>query len=135
LFRRVVELGQTLALDHSTNSPTQLISAVFTSWVLASVEARMHRICLVIAAVLGFGAVVAAAEELSSRPGAGQPAAPAMPPASGTSGSDLNRSGGVITPPAGIDPEMKQTPPPTGSTMPIIPPPGTPGGNPTVKPK
>jgi hypothetical protein len=30
---------------------------------------------------------------------------------------------------------MKQTPPPTGSTMPIIPPPGTPGGNPAVKPK
>jgi hypothetical protein len=41
----------------------------------------------------------------------------------------------VITPPAGIDPEMKQTPPQTGARMPIIPPPGTPGGNPAVKPK
>ena len=95
----------------------------------------MHRICLVIAATLGFGAVVAAADEPSGRPGAGQPATPAVPPASGTSSSDLNRSGGVITPPAGIDPEIKQTLPPTGSTMPIIPPPGTPGGNPAVKPK
>jgi hypothetical protein len=95
----------------------------------------MHRMCLVAAAVLGFGAMAVAAEEPSARPGAGQPATPAVPPASGTSSSDLNRSGGVITPPAGIDPEIKQTPPPSGSTMPIIPPPGTTGGNPAVKPK
>jgi hypothetical protein len=95
----------------------------------------MHRMCLVIAVALAFGAVVAAAEEPSGRPGAGQPATPVVPPASGTSSSDLNRSGGVIAPPAGIDPEIKQTPPATGATMPIIPPPGTPGGNPAVKPK
>ena len=95
----------------------------------------MHRICLVIAAVLGFGAVVAAAEEPNGRPGAGQATAPAVPPASGTLSSDLNRSGGVITPPAGVDPDIKQTPPATGATMPVIPPPGTPGGNPAVKPK
>ena len=95
----------------------------------------MHRMCLFTAAVLGFGAVAVAAEEPNARPGAAQPATPAVPPASGTSSSDLNRSGGVITPPAGIDPEIKQTPPSTGSTMPIIPPPGTPGGNPAVKPK
>ena len=95
----------------------------------------MHRICLVAAAILGFGAVVVAAEEPGGRPGADHPATPAEPPASGTSSSDLNRSGGVITPPAGVDLEIKQTPPATGSTMPIIPPPGTPGGNPAVKPK
>ena len=95
----------------------------------------MHRICIVAATVIGFGAVTVAAEEPSGRPGRGQPAMPAVPPASGTLSSDLNRSGGVITPPAGIDPEIKQTPPATGSTMPIIPPPGTPGGNPAVKPK
>ena len=95
----------------------------------------MHRISLIAAVVLGFGAVVAAAEEPSGRPGAGQPTTPAVPPASGTLSSDLSRSGGVIIPPTGIDPEIKQTPPPTGATMPIIPPPGTPGGNPAVKPK
>ena len=110
----------------------------------------MHRMCLVVAVAVAFGAVVAAAEEPSGRPGANQPGAnqpganqpeanqpatPAVPPASGTLSSDLNRSGGVITPPSGIDPEIKQTPPPTGARMPIIPPPGTPGGNPTVKPK
>ena len=95
----------------------------------------MHKISLVAAAVLGFSAAVASAEEPAGRPAAGQPATPAVPPASGTLSSDLNRSGGVITPPTGIDPEIKQTPPPSGSTMPIIPPPGTPGGNPAVKPK
>ena len=95
----------------------------------------MHRICLVIAATLGFGVVVAAAEEPSPRPGAGQPTMPAVPPASGALSSDLNRSGGVITPPGDVDPEMKQTPPSTGAKMPIIPPPGTPGGNSAVKPK
>lgn len=109
--------------------------AVFASKEKASLEAIMHRLCLVIAAVLGFGAFVAAAGEPRGRPEAGQPTTPAVPPASGTLSSDLNRSGGVITPPAGIDPEIKQSPPATGSTMPIIPPPGTPGGNPTVKPK
>ena len=95
----------------------------------------MHRICLVAAAVLGFGAVAVAAEEPSGRPGTGQSPTPTVPPASGTLSNDLNRSGGVITPPTGIDPEIKQTPPPSGSTMPVIPPPGTPGGNPAVKPK
>ena len=35
-----------------------------------------------------------------------------------------------------IDPGMAQTPPDPGPrSMPVIPPPGTPGGNPTVKPK
>jgi hypothetical protein len=95
----------------------------------------MRRICLVIAGVLGLGAVVAAADEPNGHPGAGQPATPAVPPASGTLSSDLNRSGGVIAPPAGIDPEIKQTPPPTGAKMPVIPPPGTPGGDSAVKPK
>jgi hypothetical protein len=111
------------------------VIAVFASKEKASLEAIMHRLCLVIAAVLGFGTFAAAAEEPSGRPEAGQPTTPAVPPASGTLSSNLNRSGGVITPPAGIDPEIKQSPPATGSTMPIIPPPGTPGGNPTVKPK
>jgi hypothetical protein len=40
-----------------------------------------------------------------------------------------------ITPPANVDPGMKKSPPPSGDTMPVVPPPGTPGGNPSVKPK
>src|SRR4051794_9201872 len=69
---------------------------------------EMHRICLVAAAILGFGAVVVAAEEPGGRRGADRPETPAVPPASGPSSSDLNGSGGVITPPAGVDPEIKQ---------------------------
>ena len=58
-----------------------------------------------------------------------------QPPASGSSSSELSRSGGVITPPIGVDPQMKQRPPPSGDGMPVVPPPGTPGGNPAIKPK
>jgi hypothetical protein len=45
----------------------------------------------------------------------------------------LERTEGVICPP-NIDPDIKITPPDTG-TMPVIPPPGSPGGDPTVRPK
>jgi len=37
-------------------------------------------------------------------------------------------------PPAGIDPQMRAPTPDTGNT-PVIPPPGSPGGDPTVRPK
>jgi len=48
----------------------------------------------------------------------------------------LNRSGGVIHPPANIDPGLTQPAPDIGPhSMPVIPPPGTPGGNPDIKPK
>jgi hypothetical protein len=47
----------------------------------------------------------------------------------------LARSGGVICPPQHVDPEIKQPTPPTGSSMPVIPPPGSPGGDQSVQPK
>jgi hypothetical protein len=46
----------------------------------------------------------------------------------------LAQSKGVICPPAGVDPKM-QVAPPSGGRLKIIPPPGTPGGNPNVQPK
>jgi hypothetical protein len=46
----------------------------------------------------------------------------------------LAQSKGVICPPAGVDKEMQQKPP-EGGTMKVIPPPGSPGGNPNVQPK
>jgi hypothetical protein len=46
----------------------------------------------------------------------------------------LAQSGGVICPPAAVDPEIKRPAPETGR-MPVIPPPGTPGGDQSVKPK
>jgi hypothetical protein len=56
--------------------------------------------------------------------------------ASGPSLSDkLNRTDGVITPPANTDPEMHKPTPDTG-TMPVIPPPGTSGSQrPNLDPK
>ena len=46
----------------------------------------------------------------------------------------LAQSNGVICPPPGVDPEIHEPTPPGGS-MKVIPPPGTPGGNPNVQPK
>ena len=46
----------------------------------------------------------------------------------------LARSDGVLCPPTGIDPEIRAPTPETGNT-PVIPPPGSPGGDPTVRPK
>jgi hypothetical protein len=49
-------------------------------------------------------------------------------------GDKLARSDGVICPPAGVDTEMR-VPAPDGGNMPVIPPPGSPGGDPNVRPK
>ena len=46
----------------------------------------------------------------------------------------LARSDGVICPPDHVDPEIKQPTPP-GGPMPVIPPPGSPGGDPSLRPK
>jgi hypothetical protein len=46
----------------------------------------------------------------------------------------LAQSGGVICPPAGVDPDIHEPAPETGR-MPVIPPPGTPQNQPNVKPK
>jgi hypothetical protein len=46
----------------------------------------------------------------------------------------LASSGGVICPPPGVDPQIK-APTPEAGKMPVIPPPGTPGGDQNVQPK
>ncbi len=46
----------------------------------------------------------------------------------------LARSDGVICPPDQVDPEINQ-PAPQGGPMPVIPPPGAPGGDQSVRPK
>jgi hypothetical protein len=50
-----------------------------------------------------------------------------------TLGEKLGQSNGVICPPE-VDPGMK-APTPEGGKTPVIPPPGSPGGDPTVQPK
>jgi len=48
----------------------------------------------------------------------------------------LSRSQGVITPPSGVDPGIQvPAPEPDPKTTPVIPAPGTPGGDPNVQPK
>ena len=49
-------------------------------------------------------------------------------------GDKLARSNGVLCPPSGVDPEMRAPTPDVGKT-PVIPPPGSPGGDPNVRPK
>jgi hypothetical protein len=51
-----------------------------------------------------------------------------------TLSDQLSQSKGVICPPAGIDPDIT-VPPIGGGRTPVIPPPGTPGGDPSIQPK
>ncbi|MGC2777364.1 MAG: hypothetical protein WA418_17200 [Bradyrhizobium sp.] len=49
-------------------------------------------------------------------------------------GDKLAKTNGVLCPPSGVDPQM-HAPTPDGGPMPVIPPPGTPGGDSSVQPK
>jgi hypothetical protein len=98
----------------------------------------MRGVSVIAAAAIGFGAItvaLAADSDSGRRPEANQSAPPTVPPMSGTTSSDLGRSGGVIAPPADVDPRMRQMPPPSGDPMPVVRPPETPGGDPSVNPK
>src|SRR6476620_224466 len=63
----------------------------------------------------------------SSPPTVGGPASPNL-------SDKLADSKGVICPPAGVDRDIN-VPPPGGGELKVIPPPGSPGGNPNVQPK
>lgn len=99
-------------------------------------------------AVMAVGLATAALAQTPAKP---QPADPNMPStqntvpekiepnstgATGTLSEKLNKSDGVIKPRSDVDPGMAATAPaPHGGTMPVIPPPGSPGGNPNIQPK
>jgi hypothetical protein len=53
---------------------------------------------------------------------------------SATLSDQLSQSKGIICPPAGVDPGIA-APPTGGGRTPVIPPPGTPGGDPSIMPK
>ena len=62
---------------------------------------------------------------------------PSLPSTGETLSERLHRSDGVIEPPSGIDSGMHVAPkdPNAGSNMPVIPPPGSPGGDQSIQPK
>jgi hypothetical protein len=50
-------------------------------------------------------------------------------------GDKLAKSDGVLCPPSNVDPAMRAPAPESTGKMPVIPPPGSPGGDPNVRPK
>jgi hypothetical protein len=74
--------------------------------------------------------------EGGTRPGVDPGAPPDLSPGTGPGGDPAGKKTGVIRPPAGVDPGIQQTPTPSDAfPTPIIPPPGSPGGNNRVVPK
>ena len=67
-------------------------------------------------------------------PGVGNNTASNETTGSRTLSDQLSQSKGVICPPAGVDPGIS-VPPSGGGRTPVIPPPGTPGGDPSIQPK
>ena len=67
-------------------------------------------------------------------PGAGAQAPSVGDNSSRNLSERLASSKGVICPPAGVDPGLQQKPP-EGGTLKVVPPPGSPGGDPKVQPK
>jgi hypothetical protein len=59
----------------------------------------------------------------------------APPLEDGADQKTFERDDGVIKPQDNVDPGITAKPPATGSKMPVIPPPGSPGGDKSVKPK
>jgi len=60
----------------------------------------------------------------------------APPAATDNPSQQLDRQKGVIRPPQSVDPEIQIQPPDPGAQKtPVIPPPGSPGGDPTIQPK
>ena len=108
---------------------------------------RMQNVAAVVAtvAVLSIPTAQAQLDRPVAPPALSQPLKP-CPPSVGnnaasneTTGSrtlsdQLSQSKGVICPPAGIDPGIS-VPPSGGGRTPVIPPPGTPGGDPSIQPK
>src|SRR5262245_44376544 len=74
------------------------------------------------------------------QPPATEPQGRAAPPGQTTGqsreplGDRLAQADGVLCPPSNIDPQMHKDTPNEGKT-PVIPPPGSPGGDPNVRPK
>jgi hypothetical protein len=89
----------------------------------------------------GMGLLIATAQAQTPKPKVAPPPAETPPSKDSVAPTNplseqLSRSGGVIKPPENVDRKIEApTPDPGARSMPIVPPPGTPGGDPNVKPK
>jgi hypothetical protein len=99
-----------------------------------------------VSALIAAGAMLSAAELSAAEtnptpaPGTSSPNTPATPDAQQKPGNNslsekLDKNEGVLKPPGGIDPEMRVPPEKTHDKMPVIIPPGEPGGDQSVQPK
>jgi hypothetical protein len=103
-----------------------------------------RRFPLLLVAAIGFAGGTALAQTAPGAPGSNQAipekvappiteptGAPLTTGRSGSLSQKLDSSGGVIKPKPGVDPGIvKAAPVPEPNSMPVIPPPGTPGGAP-----
>lgn len=100
-----------------------------------------YLLSLSIAFALGLaGSALARAAQDVRTDGAPSASPHTPPPTTGQSDESLSKrlddSRGVIRPPIHVDPEiLVPAPEPRAGTMPVIPPPGSPVGDPTVIPK
>ena len=113
---------------------------LIVSMLLASPVPR-HRAGAAVAGNAGAADRAAGAEPRPRMRADGEGARPGAVPDGQTTGQNreplgdkLARSDGVLCPPAGVDPEIRAPTPEAGNT-PVIPPPGSPGGDPTIRPK
>ncbi len=114
------------------------VSAALLCSAIAVVEAQTQ------AGAAYTGAAVSGVRNGQTQPAApndDESTAPPQEPQSGTGAArgslshELSRSGGVIQPPPSADRGVVSPPNRGASRTPVIPPPGTPGGNPLVEPK
>jgi hypothetical protein len=89
-------------------------------------------------ALAALGLLIATAQAQTPKPQVSPPAAETPPGKDSANplSEQLSRSGGVIKPPENVDRGIEApTPDPGAHSMPVVPPPGAPGGDPKVKPK
>jgi hypothetical protein len=97
---------------------------------------NLKRVCFMLCAGAMLGALPAAQAQTADKAPAKKPTdVPSQDPNVPLS-KKLNQNEGVLKPPAGVDPQIHQEPPAsTGDKMPVIIPPGEPGGDQSVQPK
>jgi hypothetical protein len=141
--------GDAGRLRHDRHTGPRVSGTIALRWTFFSIERmekqmRLEKLAIAFAAVaLSVPAALAQPtpaplpnERRDCPPDVANPVAPRNDETNGSANlsKELSQSNGVICPPAGVDPGLA-VPPVGGGRTPVIPPPGTPGGNPNVIPK